>query len=93
MATDTAPARDHRRQPAAVALAAAFLALSAASGLAAPRPSIAMHGTPAYADGFDHFAYADPKAPKGGRITMGVQGTFDQLNPFVVKGNPAVGMR
>lgn len=73
--------------------AAVLLALLALPAVAAPRPSIAMHGTPLYPDDFHHFAYADPAAPKGGRITLGVQGTFDQLNPFVVKGNIAVGMR
>jgi len=76
---------------AALALLAAPLA-SAPAG-AEPRPAIAMHGTPLYPPDFDHFAYADPRAPKGGRITMGLQGTFDQLNPFVVKGNAAVGLR
>lgn len=80
---------------AATALAAAFLLASAGhdAARAEPRPAVAMHGTPLYPPDFDHFAYADPKAPKGGRITLGVQGTFDQLNPFVIKGNAAVGMR
>ncbi|MDK9697367.1 MAG: extracellular solute-binding protein [Siculibacillus sp.] len=75
------------------AAAAVVAALLCGPAAAEPRPSIAMHGTPLLAADFAHFAYADPKAPKGGRITMGLQGTFDQLNPFVVKGNPAVGMR
>ena len=30
--------------------------------------------------------YANPDAPKGGRIVFGVPGTFDSLNPFIVKG-------
>ena len=30
--------------------------------------------------------YVNPAAPKGGRITHGVVGTFDSLNPFIVKG-------
>ena len=30
--------------------------------------------------------YANPDAPKGGRLTQGVLGTFDSLNPFIVKG-------
>lgn len=79
--------------PVASGLLGLLALLAAAPAAAEPRPSIAMHGTPLYADDFAHFAYADPKAPKGGRITLGVQGTFDQLNPFVVKGNIAVGMR
>jgi peptide/nickel transport system substrate-binding protein len=30
--------------------------------------------------------YADPAAPKGGRLVQGVLGTFDSLNPLIVKG-------
>jgi peptide/nickel transport system substrate-binding protein len=52
-----------------------------------------MHGAPLYPDGFTHFAYADPEAPKGGTLTLGVLGTFDNLNPFIVMGNAAAGIR
>jgi peptide/nickel transport system substrate-binding protein len=94
---DPRPAERRRRRAigflAVACLVAAAAAVPAVPAKAEPRPSIAMHGTPLYPPDFDHFAYADPKAPKGGRITLGVQGTFDQLNPFVVKGNTAVGMR
>ena len=45
-----------------------------------------MHGEPALPPGFDHPRYANPAAPKGGRLTQGVLGTFDSLNPFIVKG-------
>ena len=51
-----------------------------------PEHGIAMHGEPALPPGFDHPRYANPAAPKGGRLTQGVLGTFDSLNPFVVKG-------
>jgi len=51
-----------------------------------PEHGIAMHGEPALPPGFDHPRYANPSAPKGGRLTQGVLGTFDSLNPFVVKG-------
>ncbi len=47
-----------------------------------------MHGEPAYAAGFHHFKYANPEAPKGGRLTQGILGTFDSINPFVIRGNP-----
>jgi peptide/nickel transport system substrate-binding protein len=45
-----------------------------------------MHGEPARADGFAAFRYVNPEAPKGGRLVQGVLGTFDSLNPFIVKG-------
>jgi peptide/nickel transport system substrate-binding protein len=47
---------------------------------------IAMHGQPALPDGFKRLPYAEPGAPKGGKFVQGVLGTFDSLNPFVVKG-------
>ena len=48
--------------------------------------AIAMHGKPAMAADFTHMPYANPDAPKGGRLTWGILGTFDSLNPFIVKG-------
>ncbi len=45
-----------------------------------------------YGPGFTHFDYADPKAPKGGAMRFSAIGTFDTLNPFVVKGVPAAGL-
>ncbi len=35
---------------------------------------------------FTHMPYVNPDAPKGGRLTWGILGTFDSLNPFIVKG-------
>ncbi len=67
-------------------------ALAALAGLplfaraAEPTHAIAMHGEPALAPGFSHLPYADPDAPRGGRIIFGQQGTFDSLNPLVVLG-------
>jgi peptide/nickel transport system substrate-binding protein len=55
--------------------------------------AIAMHGEPAWGVNFTHPAYADPTAPKGGQLTQGVLGTFDCLNPFIVKGLPAANIR
>jgi peptide/nickel transport system substrate-binding protein len=50
------------------------------------RHAIAMHGEPAMPAGFSRLPYADPFAPKGGRLVQGVLGTFDSLNPLIVKG-------
>ncbi len=52
-----------------------------------------MHGEPARPQGFTHFPYANPDAPKGGRAVFAVQGSFDSLNPLIVKGAPADGVR
>jgi peptide/nickel transport system substrate-binding protein len=48
--------------------------------------AIAMHGAPAMADDFVELPYANPDAPQGGRLVQGVLGTFDSLNPLIVKG-------
>ena len=58
-----------------------------ASGAAGePRPAIAMHGEPAHGPDFTHFRYANPDAPKGGRLTQAQLGTFDSMNPLIVRG-------
>ena len=45
-----------------------------------------MHGAPAMGDDFVDLPYANPDAPKGGRLVQGILGTFDSLNPLIVKG-------
>jgi peptide/nickel transport system substrate-binding protein len=77
-----------------LAMAAALLALTlpATAQQAKPAHGIAMHGEPALPAGFDHFPYANPDAPKGGRVNYAWQGTFDSLNPFIVQGNGARGL-
>lgn len=51
--------------------------------------AIAMHGEPKYEEGFPHFDYVNPDAPKGGELRTGARGTFDSFNPFLPKGNAA----
>src|SRR4030081_1171371 len=48
--------------------------------------AIAMHGAPALPADFTHMPYANPDAPKGGRLVQGILGTFDSLNPMIVRG-------
>ena len=70
---------------------AVFLAAAGTAASAEPMHGIAMHGTPKYAAGFDHLDYVNPAAPKGGALRRGIQGTFDSLNPYILKGTPAAG--
>jgi microcin C transport system substrate-binding protein len=63
----------------------------ATSGVA-PRAAIAMHGTPKYGPDFKHFDYVNPNAPKGGDVRLYALGTFDSLNPFIIKGQPPAGI-
>lgn len=58
-----------------------------------PTHGIAMHGAPKHAASMVAFPYVNPQAPKGGRLSLGVQGTFDSLNPLVPAGESASGVR
>ena len=42
-----------------------------------------------YPEGFDHWDYVNPDAPKGGEMSTWAFGTFDSLTPFILKGNAA----
>lgn len=46
---------------------------------------IAMHGDLKYPSGFAHFDYVNPNAVKGGTVRYSALGTFDSLNPFVLR--------
>lgn len=41
-----------------------------------------------YPADFKHFEYVNPNAPKGGTLRLAAPGTFDSLNPFILKGTP-----
>src|SRR5262245_18793689 len=53
---------------------------------------LSMYGDLKYKPGFMHFEYVNPDAPKGGDVRLSAIGTFDTLNPFVLKGVAAVGI-
>ncbi len=78
------------RTASAVVLAAFCVACTifacATSAVAEAAHAIAMHGAPAMADDFAELPYVNPDAPQGGRLVQGVLGTFDSLNPLIVKG-------
>ena len=62
-------------------------------GVAEPVHALAMHGSPKHAAGFSHFPYVNPNAPRGGRLVLGMLGSFDSLNPFIIKGVSASRLR
>jgi peptide/nickel transport system substrate-binding protein len=64
-----------------------------ASAPAEEAHAIAMHGSPAVPAGFSHLPYFNPDPPKGGRLTWGILGTFDSLNPLIVRGIPVQQVR
>jgi len=90
--------RGVRRGRSRIATALAALGLAAATGLPAAGPAqaddgitktwaIAEFGEPLYKDNFTHWPYANPDAPKGGNIVLGAFGSFDSLNPYILKGD------
>ena len=75
-----------------LAMTALFFVAASASQ-AAPAHGIALYGSPKEPPGFTHFSYVNPDAPKGGRLTMSAFGSFDSLNPLIVRGVAANGIR
>ncbi len=78
---------------AVMSLAVAAAAQAQTSGTPGVRTvhALAMHGEPKYGPDFAHFGYVNPDAPKGGEVRLHAVGTFDNLNPFIVKGTPPAG--
>lgn len=77
------------------AVASILLTLAAVPVLAesvVPVHALAMHGAPKYGPDFTHLEYSNPDAPKGGELHQAAAGTFDSLNPFILKGMAAPGI-
>ncbi len=68
-----------------------FVPIAGGAHATAPSHGIAMHGDLKYGADFRHLDYVNPDAPKGGELRRAVRGTFDNLNPFLIKGVPAHG--
>ena len=80
----------HRLRQLAGSLLLACLALPT---LAAPQHALTLYDEPPkYPEGFKHFDYVNPNAPKGGVFRQSGTGSFDSLNPFSNKGTPAEGL-
>jgi peptide/nickel transport system substrate-binding protein len=74
-------------------LAVSALSLVPSASVAEPRHAISMYGEPALPPDFVSLPYADPAAPKGGRIVFGETGGFDSLNPYILKGRAPWGVQ
>ncbi|MDQ2102208.1 extracellular solute-binding protein [Azospirillum isscasi] len=79
-----------RRVAAGVLIGLIAAAVAGPAG-AQPRHGMALYGEPKYGPDFRHFDYVNPNAPKGGKVTLQAIGSFDTLNPFTLRGVPAVG--
>ncbi len=81
--------------------AVAGLALIVGGGLIGTAPAMAedeqrhglsLFGSLKYPADFERFDYVNPDAPKGGTLRYASIGSFDSLNPFIVKGRAATGI-
>lgn len=71
------------------------LSVALGLGMAAAQEAkhgIAMYGEPVLPPDFVSLPYANPDAPKGGKIVMGESGSFDSMNPFIVNGIAPTGV-
>jgi len=84
--------RSHTPRSAALGIALSLFAL-AHPALSAPQHAIAMYGDPELPQDFVSLPYANPDAPKGGRIMFGERGGFDSFNPYILKGRAPWGVR
>lgn len=80
-------------QKATVFVSSVFVGLASSAAFAEPQHGIAMHGAPLHGSDFEHFSYANPDAPKGGDLKLAAIGSFDSLNPLIIKGVSAGGVR
>src|SRR5205085_10733874 len=64
----------------------------ASAALAAGTYGVSLFGELKYGPDFKNFDYVNPNAPKGGTMKFSAIGTYDTLNPYVVKGVPAAGI-
>jgi len=81
--------RFFRQVTGAMLLVAPMISGSALS--AEPVHGHSKYGDLKYGPDFLHFEYANPNAVKGGTIVRSAQGSYDNLNPFILKGSPAAG--
>ncbi|MFN0115484.1 MAG: extracellular solute-binding protein [Paracoccaceae bacterium] len=78
------------------AAAVMLAALCSAGGAAQAEGTTVSHAIttfgdpPKYPADFPHLSYVNPDAPKGGEISIWWMGTFDTMNPYSDKGNPAL---
>ncbi|QWW67937.1 extracellular solute-binding protein [Rhizobium sp. WYJ-E13] len=56
------------------------------------RVGIATVGDLKHPQGFDHFDYVNPLAPKGATLRLSDEGNFDTLNPLLARGEVGAGL-
>ena len=80
------------RRISATSVGLVLVIVLTAAAQAAATHGMSLFGDLKYGPDFKHFDYVNPEAPKGGTMRYSAIGTFDTLNPFVIKGIPAAGI-
>ncbi len=65
----------------------ALASLPALAQDTAPLHAIGLGDRPKYPADFPHLDYVNPDAPKGGELHQAAIGSFDSLNPFIIRGD------
>lgn len=94
---DAPPSSGVTRRTAGLSLAAlALLGLDAPAfaddGQVTKSHGLAILAKPALPPGFPYFPYVNPNATKGGDVTLSAVGTFDNFNPFILRGSATMGL-
>ena len=76
---------------------AALLCRPSVAAPSGPEPAwsghgLAMYGDLKYGPDFTHLDYVNPAAPIGGEVRLADIGTFDNLNPYILKGESPAGI-
>lgn len=71
---------------------ALVMGIGAAFAEDAEQHGLSLFGSLKYPAGFEQFDYVNSEAPKGGTLRYASIGSFDSLNPFIVKGRAAAGV-
>ncbi len=74
------------------AVAAALLALGSAANAQEWQTTSSLMGESKYGQNFQRYDYVNPDAPKGGTLNSVAEGSFDSLNPYIVRGTPPAGL-
>jgi len=80
------------RRGSAIIVGVVLLFAFTVAAQAAATHGMSLFGDLKYGPDFKHFDYVNPDAPKGGTMHYSAIGTFDTLNPFVIKGIPVAGI-
>jgi peptide/nickel transport system substrate-binding protein len=78
--------------PVCIAFLTMLTGIFPLSATAQAQHGIAMYGDPALPQDFVSLPYANPDAPRGGRLVFAEVGGFDSLNPFILRGTAPWGV-